>query len=107
MKRITQWLSRWCPSAQTIDVLVKNAAISLFAFSIFVFAVSYAFSQYIRLREHNLHEIDVWLRCVQSNQLGDRAYDFCKTKVSENYLFEVPYDWQRGRSSSSGGGMEW
>jgi len=77
------------------DRLVKNSALLLVAVSIFIFSVSYAFSQYVRFRDHNVNEINAWLNCVRTSQLSDRAYDFCRTKLAENYMFEIPYDWKK------------
>ncbi len=78
-----------------VDKCVRNTALLLVSVSVFIFSVSYAFSQYVGFREHNVNEINAWLSCVRTGQLSDRAYEFCKTKLAENYLFEVPYNWQK------------
>jgi hypothetical protein len=86
---------------------VRNIALLLFTVSVFIFSVSYAFSQYVRFREHNLNEINTWLDCVKTVQLSDQAYEFCRTKVSENYLFEVPYDWKKNLPARGAVDDEW
>lgn len=61
-----------------------------------VFSISYAFGQYIRYKENNINDLNAWINCAQTDQLSDKAYEFCKTKASENYIFKTPFDWGEG-----------
>jgi len=73
--------------------LFNQVMVVIFAVIAFIFTVSYAFSQYLEMRKINVQDLAVWNACVENSNLGDRAYQFCKEKSSENYLFKEHFDW--------------
>ena len=65
----------------------------IFAVIAFVFTASYAFSQYLEVKKINIQDLAVWNACVEDSNLGDRAYEFCRQKCSDNYMFKKPFNW--------------
>ena len=65
----------------------------VFAVIALIFALTYAFSQYLEMRKINVQDLAVWNACVENSNLGDRAYQICKEKSSDNYLFKEHFDW--------------
>jgi hypothetical protein len=61
-----------------------------------IFSVSYAFGQYVRYKENNLAAVNTWINCVKTESFTDRAYNFCKEKTAESYLFKESFDWATG-----------
>lgn len=70
--------------------------------SALIFSLSYAFGQYVRFRESNVLDLDAWINCAKTEQLSDTAYQFCRQKASENYMFKKHYDWGEGRLGADG-----
>ncbi|MEI6650819.1 MAG: hypothetical protein WCL23_05315 [Candidatus Moraniibacteriota bacterium] len=61
--------------------------------AVLIFSLSYAFGQYIRYRESNVRDLEAWIDCARTEQFSDRAYEFCREKAEENYLFKKSYHW--------------
>lgn len=74
----------------------------LLVLSALIFSISYAFGQYIRYKENNIDDLNAWMHCAQTEQFSDKAYEFCRTKASENYLFKKSFDWGDGRLDDDG-----
>jgi hypothetical protein len=65
----------------------------IFAICAVVFTSSFAFSEYLEIKANNIQAISTWNACIQNSNLGDRAYEFCRSKCSENYMFKTPFEW--------------
>lgn len=65
----------------------------VFAAIALMFALTYAFSQYLEMRKINVEDLAVWNACVENSNLGERAYQFCREKSSENYILKRHFNW--------------
>lgn len=65
-----------------------------------IFSVSYAFGQYVNYKESNVRDLEAWMDCARTDQFSDRAYEFCKEKAEENYLFKKPYGWSAAQAEA-------
>lgn len=74
---------------RTFDRIVRIA----FAAAALIFSGSYAFGQYVNYKKSNVRDLEAWMDCARTDQFSDRAYEFCKEKAEENYLFKKPYHW--------------
>ena len=61
--------------------------------AVLICSLSYTFGQYIRYRENNVRDLEAWIDCAKTEQFSDRAYEFCREKAEENYIFKQYYDW--------------
>jgi hypothetical protein len=77
--------------------IVERVLWGIIAVSALVFAVSYAFGQYVRYKQSNIEDLNAWMECVRTEQFTDEAYRFCQAKCSENYIFKKHFDWGDGR----------
>jgi len=75
-------------------LLIDRIFKGVFAIAALVFSVSYAFGQYVHYRESNVRDLNAWMDCVRTEQFTDRAYEFCREKTEENYIFKKHYDWE-------------
>lgn len=75
------------------DKMFDRILHSVLAFAALVFCLSYAFGQYVNYKKSNVRDLEAWMDCARTDQFTDRAYDFCKEKAEENYLFKKPYHW--------------
>jgi hypothetical protein len=75
------------------DKMFDRILHSVLVFAALVFCVSYAFGQYVNYKKSNVRDLEAWMDCARTDQFTDRAYDFCKEKAEENYLFKKPYHW--------------
>ena len=82
-------MEKKCCGEWTFDRIIKV----LLVVAALIFSLSYAFGQYVRYRESNVRDLEAWMDCAQTDQFTDRAYEFCKEKAEENYLFKKPYHW--------------
>ena len=74
-------------------ILIDRILKGMLAVAALIFSVSYAFGQYVHFRESNILDLNTWINCVKTEQLSDRAYEFCREKAEESYIFKNPYDW--------------
>lgn len=80
----------------------NRVMIVVFAVIAFVFTASYAFSQYLEVKKINIQDLAVWNACVEDSNLGEQAYQFCRQKCSDNYMFKKPFNWGPGAGVSDG-----
>jgi hypothetical protein len=76
-------------SDRMFDRIIRAIAVG----AVLIFSLSYTFGQYVRYRESNVRDLEVWMDCVKTDQFSERAYAFCKEKAEENYIFKQYYDW--------------
>jgi hypothetical protein len=76
-----------------IQGLYYKVMVGIFTVAALIFSVSFAFSEYLEVRKLNIEALATWNACVADSNLGDKAYEFCRQKCSDNYMFKKPFDW--------------
>jgi len=71
----------------------NRVMIIFFAVIAFCLTLTYAFSQYLEVKKINIQDLATWNACVEDSNLGEQAYQFCRQKCSDNYMFKKPFDW--------------
>ncbi len=76
---------------------MKKTVWAAVGLSVLIFSLSFAFSQYVRVKEHNLAVTAEWRACVKEATMyaEPESYDFsidCQKYASDQYFFYYPID---------------
>jgi hypothetical protein len=67
----------------------NKALLIILALSALILSLSFAFSQYVRVKEHNLAVISQIKQCADKN-LSDEAQEDCSKLIQKEYIFTYP-----------------